>query len=120
MSLSYRNNQVYAPRSNVTVEDDLYETTPVHNYDLNSILPAPSRRLETNLVAVEPLIVSSEPCEDSLSFDLRPSSQSSTQNNFSKHFLLLREVWTPMSGFIPFQKGDHTVGTDNPDSKIPD
>lgn len=61
MQLLYCNSQVHAPPSNPTVEDNLYENTPVHEYDLNSILPAPNEPLRTELVALEPLIVSSIP-----------------------------------------------------------
>lgn len=57
MSPSYHNSQVYAPRADVTAEDDLHENTPVEDYDINSILPVPETPLRTDRVALEPLIV---------------------------------------------------------------
>lgn len=56
---AYYNSQVFAPRSEVTIDDDLYEQTPVEEYDLNTFLPPPTRPIHTDLVRLEPLIVCS-------------------------------------------------------------
>ncbi|KAG5636617.1 hypothetical protein H0H81_007385 [Sphagnurus paluster] len=55
--MSYFNsNKGYQPPPPVTVNDNLHEFTPIHEYDVNSFLPLPSKPLRTNLVALDPLI----------------------------------------------------------------
>lgn len=57
----YLNTQTLPlPRPPILDTDPLFEATPPEEYDLNSIIPIPKQPLETNLVRVEPLIVSSE------------------------------------------------------------
>ncbi|KAG8794540.1 hypothetical protein FRC12_023749 [Ceratobasidium sp. 428] len=56
---NYLNSQTLPPaRPPIANNDPLFETTPPAEYDLNSIIPVPSRPLETELVLVEPLIPS--------------------------------------------------------------
>ncbi|KAF5379534.1 hypothetical protein D9615_006543 [Tricholomella constricta] len=55
--MPYYNSQKQIPtRPTVTINDDLHEFTPVHEYDLNSYLPSPPDPLRSDLVALEPLI----------------------------------------------------------------
>ncbi|KAF8168671.1 hypothetical protein K438DRAFT_246482 [Mycena galopus ATCC 62051] len=53
--MTYLNSQKLVPRP-VPALDNLHEFTPVGEYDLNSVLPAPNGPLETALVTVEPFI----------------------------------------------------------------
>ncbi|KAF7375456.1 Gnat family [Mycena sanguinolenta] len=53
--MSYLNTQKLVPRLVPTL-NNLHEFTPVEEYDLNSVLPAPKAPLETTLVIVEPFI----------------------------------------------------------------
>ncbi|KAJ7921390.1 hypothetical protein B0H13DRAFT_1985300 [Mycena leptocephala] len=53
--MSYLNSQRLVPRP-VPELDNLHEFTPVEDYDLNSVLPAPKGPLETALVIVQPFV----------------------------------------------------------------
>ncbi|KAJ6560969.1 hypothetical protein B0H10DRAFT_2366792 [Mycena sp. CBHHK59/15] len=53
--MPYLNSQKLVPRAS-TVPNELHETTPAAEYDLNSLLPAPDGELATPLVSVEPFI----------------------------------------------------------------
>ncbi|GJE91545.1 GNAT family N-acetyltransferase [Phanerochaete sordida] len=52
----YRNDFRAEPSVPVLPTDDLHETTPVAEYDLNSVIPPPPAPLKTDLVLLEPLV----------------------------------------------------------------